>query len=140
MVLQNKMFQKARRAILTAIAYVLPSHSRRLVLWSTLYGLICNKREVTTTTAAELNDLLGLAKCDQATALPIRLGSVIWADLSKCLQAISDAMHGKNVAECADDFIASVPKWLRYASERYIREDFERIVRAHHCPVFTATA
>lgn len=140
MVLQNKMFQKLRHVFLTAIARVLPSHSRRLVLWSTLYGLICNNRNLTASTAGELNELLGLAKCDKATALPIRLGSVIWTDLAKCLQAITDAMHGKNIAECADDFTASVPRWLRYASERFIREDFERIVRAHHRPVFTAVA
>lgn len=124
-------FQKCQRVVLQGIARLLPNNTKRIVLWSTLYSKMCSGREVPSENTARLNQIMGLAKTVEATKLPVKMGDVIWKDLDQCSDAVSDAVHGKSLEECAKRFVQSIPKFLQYASERYITEDFIRLVKAH---------
>lgn len=127
-------FQKCQRAVLQGIARFLPDNTKRIVLWSTLYSKMCSAREVPSENTARLNQIMGLAKTVEATKLPIKMGDVIWKDLDQCSDAVSDAVLGKSLEDCAKRFVQSIPMFLRYASERYITEDFIRLVTAHKRP------
>lgn len=129
------LFKKGSRALLSGFAKILPGHAKRIVLWSTLYGKMCEQRKVPIENTIKLNQVLHLAKSDEATMLPIKMGGVIWPDLDKCANAIRDAVQGKSIEECAKQFVAGLPRFLKYASERYIVEDFRNLVSAHRTQV-----
>lgn len=131
MVLLTTAFKKLQRVALKLIAHALPAHSKRLVLWSTIYGINCANRGIDTNGVSELNRLLTLAKNEEAACLPLRLCSVIIDDVKKCTTAVADAVQGKNIAECADRFVTSVPTWLKYASDQMLRDDFTKLMRYH---------
>lgn len=131
MVLPTKLLQRAEHGVLLAIARILPTHSKRLVLWTSLYGQMCKHEEQAIEGTKKLNELMHLATDDKAAELPIKLGKVIWSDLTRCLEATKDAVQGKCLSECFTRFIQGIPASLRYASEQLIREDFEQVVSMH---------
>ena len=123
-----------------AISSVLPCHTKRLVLWSVLYSKLNGRRDMTKEQRDRLNQVLVLCKDDDALTLPTQLGVFIWNDLDQCSKATNEVVTGeKTIEAAAKDFLNSVPKWLRYASDAFMITDFQKLLtfymdQKHHQP------
>jgi hypothetical protein len=123
--------QSAHHA-LRAISTVLPNHTKRLVLWSTLYGRMCGQQSFTKEQCDRLNGAMVLVKDNAALALPAKLGKFIWSDLEACTAAVRKAIRGeKGPEEAAAEFLRSIPTFLRYASDALMLKDFQTLLSTH---------
>lgn len=121
---------------LRAISTLLPQHTKRLVLWSTLYGRMCGGKGFTKEQSARLNKALVLCKDHKALSLPAQLGKFIWSDLDACCVAARKAIRGENSFEtAATEFVRNIPSWLRYASDTFMRRDFQSLLSTHQLRV-----
>lgn len=123
--------QGASRALRT-ISTVLPQHTKRLVLWCSLYSKMCGSRKLTVEQRNNLNRALALCKDQNALELPAMLGGFIAKDLEGCMVAVRNAIRGEKAADvAADEFLHSVPSWLRYASGARMLTDFRSLLATH---------
>lgn len=117
---------------LQTISAILPQHTRRLVLWSTLYSKMCGGQKFTEEQSDRLNTALGLCKDSKALQLPALLGRFIWRELDGCSLAARRAIKGEEPAEiAAEEFANSIPSWLRYASDTFVLNDFQSLLATH---------
>lgn len=124
--------QSVSKTLQTISAYLLPHHTRRLVLWSTLYNEMCGGKTFTTEQAGRLNDALLLCKDSKALTLPSILGKFIWPELNDCSLAAQQAIRGEEPADiAAEHFVHSIPTWLRYASDAFMLNDFRSLLATH---------
>lgn len=124
--------------LLRGVARVLPRHTKRLVLWCSLYSKVHNRKDITKEQCISLNNLLVLCKDIKAFKFSAQLGSFLWNDLEDCSRVTGKAIRGeKTMDEAAVEFIHGIPVWLRYASDAFMISDFETMLRAHgrdsHC-------
>lgn len=123
--------QGASKALRT-ISTVLPQHTKRLVLWCSLYGKMCGNQNFTKEQRTSLNSALALCKDQEALELPAMLGKFISQDLDGCMVAARKAIRGEKTEEAAaEDFVLSVPSWLRYASDALMLSDFRSLLATH---------
>lgn len=123
--------QGASKALRT-ISTVLPQHTKRLVLWCSLYGKMCGNQSFTKEQRTSLNSALALCKDQEALELPAMLGKFISKDLDDCMAAARKAIRGEKTEEAAaEDFVHSVPSWLRYASDALMLRDFRELLATH---------
>lgn len=117
---------------LRAISTLLPAHTKRLVLWSTLYSKMCGQQSFTKEQCARLNGAMSLVKDHAALDLPAKLGKFISSDLDECTAAARTAIRGETkVEEAAAAFVRSIPSWLRYASDAFMLKDFMSLLATH---------
>lgn len=115
--------------IVRAISSILPRHTKRLVLWSVLYTRLHGKRVMSKEQCERLNQILTLCEDKDALALPAQLGVFIWSDLDDCSMATNKAIRGEKTIEAsASEFIRSIPKFLRYASDALMLKDFQSLL------------
>lgn len=123
--------QSASKALRT-ISTILPQHTKRLVLWSSLYSKMHGGKKFTPEQRENLNGALALCKDQSALELPAMLGQFISKDLDGCMVATKIAMRKeKPEAEAAAEFIRNIPSWLRYASEALMLQDFQLLLSTH---------
>jgi hypothetical protein len=123
--------QGASKALRT-ISTVLPQHTKRLVLWSSLYSKMHGGQTFTAEQSNTLNGALALCKDQEALALPAMLGKFIAKDLEGCMVAARKAIRGEKTEEAAAaEFLHSVPSWLRYASDALVLRDFRELLATH---------
>jgi hypothetical protein len=96
--------------------------------------MMCGGKNITKEQCRRLNGALSLSKDDQALSLPSQLGKFISEDLDACTLAAKNAIRGDNKAaeRAAQDFVRSIPSWLRYASDAFMLNDFQAVLAAHH--------
>jgi hypothetical protein len=124
--------QGVSKTLQTISAVLLPKHTRRLVLWSTLYNSMCGGKMFTPEQTERLNAALSLCKDSNALTLPAILGKFIWPDLDGCTLAARQAILGEQPATVAGkEFVHSIPTWLRYASDATVLKDFESLLATH---------
>lgn len=117
---------------LRAFSTILPQHTKRLVLWCSLYSNMCNAQSLTQEQRDRLNGALALCKDQGALNLPAKLGKFIWKDLDNCMAAARTAIRGEKPEEAAaEEFVRSVPSWLRYASDAFMLKDFQSLLAVH---------
>lgn len=127
------IYAQGTSKVLRVISTVLPQHTKRLVLWSTLYGKMCGGQSFTKEQCDRLNTALALCKDNGALALPAQLGKFIWNDLDGCCTAARRAIRGEKSAEtAAAEFVRNIPSWLRYASDAFMLRDFQSLMASHH--------
>lgn len=128
----TSFFVKSAAWLLKTLSNCLPKHTKRLVLWSTLYGMMCGQQRFTEEQRSRLNGALTLCKDREALDLPASLGKFIWKDLDGCTKAAKQAIRGERKAEeAALEFVRSIPKCLRYASEAFMLKDFTLLLATH---------
>lgn len=123
--------------ILRVIFKILPNHTKRLVLWSTLYSKICGARKYSKEEAQQLgerlNNVLTITKDTKAFIFPVGMSQFISSDLDGCSNAIINAVRNTQTAEAAaKEFVRQIPQWLRYASEPFMVRDFSVLLTVHH--------
>lgn len=117
---------------LKAISTHLPAHTKRLVLWSTLYCNMCDAQKLTKEQSDQLNSALTLCKDQGALKLPAQLCKFISRDLDACRAAAIHAFRGEQKKDdAAMDFLRSIPSWLRYASDAFMLNDFNTLLAIH---------
>jgi hypothetical protein len=120
---------KTLRAISSTL---LPAHTKRLVFWSSFYSKMCGAQKFTKEQCDRLNGTMKLAKDRNALDLPAKLGKFIWPELEECTAAARTAIRGeKKAEEAAADFLRSIPKWMRYASDAFMLNDFMQLMATH---------
>lgn len=119
--------------VLRTISFILPQHTKRLVLWCTLYSkMMCGGKNITEEQKSRLNKALSLCKDPNALELPSKLCEFISNDLDSCLVAARNAIRGEKAADVASmDFVHNIPSWLRYASDAFMIKDFEMLLATH---------
>lgn len=118
-------------AALRTISTILPQHTKRVVLWASLYSKMCGGKKFTPEQRESLNSALALCKDQNALELPGMLGQFISNDLDGCMVAAKKAMRKEKPEEAASEFVRSIPSWLRYASEALMLKDFQQLLATH---------
>ncbi|BAW19320.1 hypothetical protein [Ralstonia phage RP31] len=112
---------------------MLPAHTKRLVLWSTLYSKMCGAQRFTKEQCDRLNGAFALCKDNSALDLPAKLGKFISNDLDECTAVAKTAIRGEQKEdEAAAEFVRNIPSWLRYASDAFMLKDFKTLLAIHH--------
>lgn len=125
--------------ILRAISAILPNHTKRLVLWSSLYCRMCGAQNFTKDEAKEMgeriNDALVITKDSAAFIFPVAVSKFICMDLDECIAAAYKAiLNGKPSESASMEFVQSIPTWLRYASDAFMLKDFQSLLTVHQRP------
>lgn len=128
------IFTQGARKVLKGLTTILPQHTKRLVLWSTLYSkMMCGDSKITNEQCHRLNSAMSLSKDDGALTLPSGLTKYIGHDLDACINAVKNAIRGDSTAaeRAAQEFVRCIPARLRYASDAFMLSDFQSLMVAH---------
>lgn len=111
------------RVFTSVLTKVVPDHTKRLVMLSSLYARMCNKTSFDSNTISKLNKIMALGKRDNALQFPIQLSSVIWnADQGKTVLYPAPAIQVSEAVQ-VDQILEKVPSWLLYSDKENVSQD-----------------
>ena len=108
------------------LSKILPDRTKRLVLLSSLYALICGTTSFDSETINKLNKVMKLSNKDKAWEFPMQLSSVIWRNYEQQF-AVYPFNNIQDTERVISSIIAKIPNCLRYSDDQSIIKDISRL-------------
>lgn len=123
--------QRSRFGISALLGRILPTRTKRLILFASLSARFCgDKSKFNSTTLHKLNSVMALSSEDQALALPVHLSKVIWkTDAGNVMLYPTPQTDAAPAEDLVNSILNEIPSWLRYSNRKGMREDLVQLMK-----------
>ena len=116
--------------ILHRLVRMVPRHMKRAILWASIICAYRRNDAVDQQCINALNEVLSLCKKQGAVNMSAALSRVIWKDVNGAVEVLKvHPSTPEQIASARGSFIAAIPKWLRYSSNKRMGADFDAVMR-----------
>lgn len=108
------------------LSKLLPDRTKRLVVLSSLYALMCGTTSFDSRTINKLNQVMKLGNTDKALEFPMQLSSVIWRGIDGKV-IIYPPTNLQSISEIIEGIMNKIPKCLMYSDRQSVLTDISKL-------------